>query len=578
MVTRFSVFVLLTSSFVLSSFLAPAPASAQPPQARAEGRVVDTQQRAVPRAVVVFTSLVGAPQSITTNEDGHFAVVGLAEGRYDVTASVPGLFGESRGVTLTANQLTTIDVTLHLSAITEALVVSAAHTDLPLSRAADSVTVISGAEIASRQLTSVGDALAGLPGFTVAHSGGPGTLTSVFPRGGESDYTLVLVDGVRANAFGGGLDLSQVQLTDVERVEVVRGPQSALFGSDAIGGVVQVITRQGGPPSVTGKIETGSRDTRRAAVATSGERSSWKWNGGADYFSEDGFTDAAPANGELVSNDDAREAQVWVGGGRRFTRGTDVGGSLRYLETERGAPGPYGSDPAGRFFGVDQISRGDTARRSVGFRAMHPWFGPASRIRQRVEIDHADYDLTFLSSFDPDNPSESETRRVHARVQTDAVLDAGFSVSGGFEWLGERASSSFITAGTEEVPVKRSVLGFFGEGRWNGVERIALQAGVRGERITRNVLPGNDALSDADTVLSVNPKVAVSYLVSSPGRACARRPALAFVRLTHSRSRSPTIPRSSLNAAAASMPASHKRSLGDVCNSMGPPSSTITTT
>ena len=76
-----------------------------------------------------------------------------------------------------------------------------------------------------------------------------GTLTSVFTRGGESDFTLVLVDGVRANAFGGGIDLSQVPLEDVERIEVVRGPQSALYGSDAIGGVVQVITRSGGRPS-----------------------------------------------------------------------------------------------------------------------------------------------------------------------------------------------------------------------------------------------------------------------------------------------------------------------------------------
>ena len=88
--------------------------------------------------------------------------------------------------------------------------------------------------------------------MTVARSGGRGALTSVFPRGGESDYTLVLVDGVRANAFGGGFDFSLLPFGDVAQVEVVRGPQSALFGSDAIGGIVQVTTRQGGPPTGLG--------------------------------------------------------------------------------------------------------------------------------------------------------------------------------------------------------------------------------------------------------------------------------------------------------------------------------------
>ena len=144
-----------------------------------------------------------------------------------------------------------VDITLRVSAITETLVVSASQIDQPLSRVADAVTVIDGTEIAARQLSFVAEALASVPGFAVARNGGPGTLTSVFPRGGESDFTLVLVDGIRANAFGGGIDLSQVPLGDVERIEVVRGPQSALYGSDAIGGVVQIITRRGGRPSAT---------------------------------------------------------------------------------------------------------------------------------------------------------------------------------------------------------------------------------------------------------------------------------------------------------------------------------------
>ena len=155
-------------------------------------------------------------------------------------------------------------LTLAVRAVSETLTVTASHVDAPLSAAPDSVTVITRDELMARQTTTLGDALRLVPGFAVARNGGPGTVTSAFPRGGESDYTLVLVDGVRANAFGGGLDLSQVPIADAERIEVVRGPQSALHGSDAIGGVVQIITAKGGPLAVE-RGRANSADARRAA-------------------------------------------------------------------------------------------------------------------------------------------------------------------------------------------------------------------------------------------------------------------------------------------------------------------------
>jgi outer membrane cobalamin receptor len=252
--------------------------------------------------------------------------------------------------------------------------------------------------------------------------------------------------------------------------------------------VIQVVTKAGGKPSVSGRAEGGSRATRRAAAATAGDIDGWKWQAGADYFADDGFTGIAPANGERVSNDDAEERQAWIGGGRLWSNGTDVQGTFRYVETDRGAPGAYGSDPAHRFFGVDRTARGLTNRRSVGVRWLQPWGRPTSRVRQRVEFDTADYDLAFVSDF----PSEAETRRSHARVQTDAVLDGGFSISGGVEWLREQATNTFITSG----PVKRSIVAPFVEGRWNGHERLMLQAGVR---------------RDLETT---NPKIAASWLAA----------------------------------------------------------------
>lgn len=504
----------------IALLLAALVASAPPAFAQAahtEGRVLDPDGLPVPYATVVVLGARTAPRAAETDEAGRFEFAGLPEGRYDITASAPGLYGELRGVTVGA-ATAGLDVPLRLSAIREALVVSAAQIDQPLSRTPNSVTVISDAEIEARQLSSLGAALRSVPGFAVAQNGGPGTLTSVFPRGGESDFTLVLIDGVRANAFGGGLDLSQVPLEDVERIEVVRGPQSALYGSDAIGGVVQIVTRAGGRPSVQARLEGGSRETRRGAASTSGSAGSLRWQGGGDYFEDAGFTGTAPASGQQVSNDDAREAQAWAGLGWHFPRGTDLQGAFRYVDTERGAPGAFGSDPAHRFTGVDRVSRGETARRAGSFRVVHPWFGAASRVRQRVEVDVADYAFSFLSRF---GLSESRTRRTHGRLQTDAALDGGVGVSAGIEYLGERGTSTFITAGAAAVPIERRVIGTFGEARWNGHERLSVTAGVRAEYIRREALAGNPSPFSprpefpADTVVSVNPKVAASWLLTA---------------------------------------------------------------
>jgi outer membrane cobalamin receptor len=485
------------------------------------GRVVDPDGRAVANAEVIVSG-AAAPMRVRTNAEGRFDLPNLDTGRYSIIVTAPGLVSDAQTIDVAAAPAT-LEIALHLSAINETLVVSAAQIDQPLSRTPDSVTVISGREIDAKQQFTLASALRSVPGITLQQNGGPGTVTSLFTRGGESDFTLVLVDGVRQNSFGGGLDLSQVPLQDVDRIEVVRGAQSALYGSDAIGGVIQVITRNGGPPSAQAQVETGSREMHRAAAATSGEAGGVRWQAGANYFEDAGFTGKA-ANGETVSNDDGNETQATASIGWRHARsGADLQGQIQYLDSERGSPGPYGSDPAGRFGGVDTISRGTTTRVGGGARWMQPWFGANSRVRQRVEFDEADYDLGFASQY---GTSEGNTHRAHTRIQTDASMNARFGFSGGLEWLGERGGSTFITGGASgaAIPIERSVLGMFGEARWNATDRATLTAGVRGERITRDALPG-DPLAftprpdfPEETINSVNPKIAGSFQLGASSR------------------------------------------------------------
>jgi vitamin B12 transporter len=125
------------------------------------------------------------------------------------------------------------------------VVVSAAAEPEPAVSLGAAATVIDAREIAASQATTVLDLLRTVPGLDVVQSGGPGTVASLFLRGTSSTQTLVLVDGVALNSpYFGGTDLSALSLANVERVEVVRGPFSALYGSEAIGGVVRVFTRR----------------------------------------------------------------------------------------------------------------------------------------------------------------------------------------------------------------------------------------------------------------------------------------------------------------------------------------------
>lgn len=128
----------------------------------------------------------------------------------------------------------------------EHLLVTANRTARSAEQNLNAVTVITRADIERLQLRSLPDLLRGLPGISIANSGGSGKLTNISLRGGESDHVLVLIDGVKiGSATAGTAPLQDIPLAQVERIEIVRGPRSSLYGSDAIGGVIQIFTRQG---------------------------------------------------------------------------------------------------------------------------------------------------------------------------------------------------------------------------------------------------------------------------------------------------------------------------------------------
>src|SRR3982074_2876233 len=132
---------------------------------------------------------------------------------------------------------------------TDEVVVTATRFPTPESQVASSITIITAGEIEARQLQTLPDVLKDLPGLNIVQSGGPGGQTSVFMRGTNSDHTKGLVDGIDVNdpsSPNASFDFGQFLAQDIATVEVLRGPQSGLYGSGALGGGVHIITTNGG--------------------------------------------------------------------------------------------------------------------------------------------------------------------------------------------------------------------------------------------------------------------------------------------------------------------------------------------
>jgi outer membrane cobalamin receptor len=385
--------------------------------------------------------------------------------------------------------------------------------ELIQSETTSQVTALSRRDVEDRQFTMVADALGLAPGMTVAPSGGLGSVTSAFPRGGESDYTLVMLDGVKLNSFGGGFDFGHLTTFGLSQIEVVRGPQSALFGSDAIGGVVQMRSRVGGRPSAYGLLETGSYGAIRTAAGSSGSKGTLDWGVSFERASSDGWTGEAPnPSAGLVTNDDYGASMVslaaaWRPGPRSTLRATG-----RFGTNERGNPGPFGSDPIGAYPGIDRVSRGTNDAGMGAVDVTHEW---NPRTALRLQSSYLDERSRFVS---PWGESDARTQRFQARGQVDRALTPSLGLTAGAALELEQAGSSYITgASARQVPIARRVAGYFAELRWRSAPRLFVTAGLRVDDILRDEIEGDPigfsprvALPE-DRVVSPNPRAALSY-------------------------------------------------------------------
>ncbi len=209
------------------------------------------------------------------------------------------------------------------------VVVTATRTPQPLSSVLSDVSVVERDAIDRSGALGVADLLARLPGIEFARSGGPGAATSIFIRGTETRHVAVYIDGVRVDTqTTGGAAWEQIPLGQIERIEVLRGPAAAVYGSDAVGGVVQLFTRRGeGPARPTASVSLGSHDTRQVQAGISGSAQALDYSLSASHGRSDGFNSRTTATAN-PDDDGWRRSSLHARGGFQFDPRHRVDASL----------------------------------------------------------------------------------------------------------------------------------------------------------------------------------------------------------------------------------------------------------
>src|SRR5262245_23443584 len=509
--------LILRSSAILALSLSVSLLSIAQSRGTLRGLVVDARGGAVRGARVIL--LVNDKQAIRetfTNERGLFGWDGLKPGDYAVSVEADGLTqtGGAQPVKVEAGREFRVAIPLIVAAVEDSTVVSATRTDSRANESPANAFVISANEIQRAQRVNLFDALRFSPGVTVTQTGRRGGPTSLFVRGGRSDYTKVLIDGVPVNEAGGSYDFADLTADNASRVELIRGSQSAIYGSDAMTGVLQLFTHRGSTsvPELEFAGEGGSFGFNRQFARVSGA------NGGFDYSAS--FTHLRTDGRDR--NDDYQNRIASANLGYIFNTRTQIRLTARNEKSGLGVPGA-----TGRFF-PDPDERIKRRRISTGAR-----LDDQTTKRWRNSLSFAYSEYNFLN-FDPvaqdltqpNTPVDAATlydrsdyfnnhqRRRGVRYQTDLALLTGHFITAGLEYEEERAVldhgfavldpgpptganpgefllvESLARFGVRRVAPMRTNSGAFIQDQFTFTPRMLINVGVRVENNRANVPEG----------------------------------------------------------------------------------------
>jgi outer membrane receptor protein involved in Fe transport len=459
---------------------------------------------------------VAALDERRTDAKGEYNFEGLAKGFYRLVADAPGFSASTVDVEIGADQIRTVDLHLALSAVQQQVVVSASLGGALAPQLGSSVSTVSEREIDDRGAQSVTDALRGVPGVALDDSGRRGGVTDLFIRGGNSNYNMVMVDGIQLNEFGGDFDFAPLPADGVDHVEVTRGAESALFGSNAVTGVVNIVTTRGeGAPHFDFQAEGGNFTTRRFVTGGSGLTHGLSW----------AYDLSRLDSGGTVENDSYRNQSAILSLGYRRSERRQVDFHFFGNANDAGAPGPYGSDPDNLYNAP--IYPGGPTNYQLGLvtRDKQNMFGYAasyseqinSRFRQVVTGTVATNDYYFLSPPAVGGNSFSNNLRGVLSTRSEATISNRDFLVAGFEYNREQIKDTFV-ADANSVPflLPRTTLAYFVENRWNPSSRLFVTAGLRLDDLRTRSLPPGDygarPFIPANSVTKLNPRVSVAYM------------------------------------------------------------------
>ena len=304
------------------------------PEATISGTLTDPSGAAIAGAKIVAESAgsQAGVQPITTQSgpDGKFTLA-LAPGRYRVRIEHPSFERAEREFTVAAGDAQSWDARLDLRKESSTVVVSALTTPTEAESSPYPVTVISHEDISDRQELSLASMLMTGGGINVAREGAFGGITTFFLDGGNSNFTKVLIDGAPANQPGGDIDMEGFDLFASDKVERVHGASSALYGSDAMTGAVEIFTHRGttSTPIVSVFADGGTFGTGRGGGQVSGVAGKFDYSGSASYFS----------TGGQGANDYFRNTAISGNFGYRFSDNNQLHATLRNDSNDAGSPG-----------------------------------------------------------------------------------------------------------------------------------------------------------------------------------------------------------------------------------------------
>jgi vitamin B12 transporter len=349
------------------------------------------------------------------------------------------------------------------------------------------LTILTREQIDQRNATSLPDLLQTQPGFSMGRTGPEGGTASLFLDGGNSNYTKVLVDGVPANIPGGLIDFSNFTLSNIDKIEVVHGAESALYGSDAMDGVIQIFTHRGTTriPEITAFADGGNFSTGHGGAELSGLLGRFDYSAAVADLQTDG----------QGPNDAFRNRTLSGNFGWRISDTARLSLALRNFDSQAGTPGQTLLQPANLTdtISLHNFDAGALASLATGSHWHHQLGGTEMYFRE--------------FNFDPFFPTFYQYNRAGFTGQS-TYLFKGFGFTAGYEY---EVENGFLSAtadaglGLAQIHARRNNQAGFLDARWEPVARLTLSAGARAE-------------DNADFGTRVLPRAGLSYALRiAPG-------------------------------------------------------------